>query len=138
MAKCSFLLGLMTGLLVLLSRTIAVEMNDIFTVQPGTRDGGCDDRAAVLDQWLEECIQSIYVTLQAMDQYEQQTKVRRALSTIFGIANRNRMGGRETARGSAFFRIKGTCGPFFFSFYVSLHHHLCIIVAPSSKGAPAN
>jgi hypothetical protein len=96
----------MTGLLVLLSRTIAVEMNDIFTVQPGTRDGGCDDRAAVLDQWLEECIQSIYVTLQAMDQYEQQTKVRRALSTIFGIANRNRMGGRETARGSAFFRIK--------------------------------
>ncbi|KAL2788776.1 hypothetical protein BJX66DRAFT_308231 [Aspergillus keveii] len=96
MAKCLFLLGLITGLLVLLPCTIAVEMNDIFTVQSGTGDGGCDDRADVLDQWLSECIQSIDVTLLAMDRYDRDVRVRRALSTIFGLRNSGRLGGSGT------------------------------------------
>ncbi|KAK4038077.1 hypothetical protein C8A01DRAFT_48254 [Parachaetomium inaequale] len=85
MAKHSFFLGLVTGLLALLPCTIAVEITDLFTVQPGARDGGCDDRAAVLDQWLSEGIDSIDVALNAIDEYRQDPRVRRAMSVIFGI-----------------------------------------------------
>ncbi|KAL2802027.1 hypothetical protein BJX63DRAFT_438263 [Aspergillus granulosus] len=106
MAKRSFLLGLITGLLVLLPYTFAVEITDIFTVQPGTREGGCDDRAAVLDQWLSEGIESIDVALNAIDQYNQDARVRRSMSAIFGIANTGRLGEPETSRAIAVGRVR--------------------------------
>ncbi|GKT58404.1 hypothetical protein ColTof4_12335 [Colletotrichum tofieldiae] len=106
MAKGSFLLGLITGLLALLSCTIAVEITDIFTVQPGTLDGGCDGRAAVLDQWLSEGIESLDVTLNAIDEYNQDPRVRRSMSVIFGIANSGRLGGANTPRAIAVKRVR--------------------------------
>ncbi|KAK8122175.1 hypothetical protein PG984_010845 [Apiospora sp. TS-2023a] len=87
MAKIAFLLGLAACLLHLLSRTIALEITDIFNVQPGASDGGCDDRAGVLDQWLSEGIESLDVALKAINNYRKDPEVRKSLSTIFGIRN---------------------------------------------------
>lgn len=94
MAKVSFSLGLITGLLALLSCTVAVDITDIFTVQPGgTNNGGCDDRPAVLDQWLSEAIESLDVALVAIDEYDQDPRVRRSMAAIFGITNSGRLRG---------------------------------------------
>jgi hypothetical protein len=108
MAKSSFLLCLITGLLAFLSRTIAVEITDIFTVHSGTNDGGCDARAAVLDQWLSEGIESIDVALTAIDEYNQEIRVRRSMSSFFGIANSGpaRDG---TPRSDAVNKVRGKC-----------------------------
>ncbi|KAK1980457.1 hypothetical protein LZ30DRAFT_750732 [Colletotrichum cereale] len=85
MAKESFLLVLITGLVALLSYTTAAEIWDVFTVQAGSRDGGCDDRMEVLDQWLSEASFSLDATLAGMDTYEQDPRVRRAMSKFFGF-----------------------------------------------------
>ncbi|GAW12854.1 hypothetical protein ANO14919_022250 [Xylariales sp. No.14919] len=66
MAKIPFLLGL-----TLLSRIVAVEIDDVFTVHPGPRDGGCDERLGTLDQWLSEAIESVDTALLAIDEYNQ-------------------------------------------------------------------
>ncbi|KAK3393388.1 hypothetical protein B0H63DRAFT_443635 [Podospora didyma] len=90
MEQHSFLLGrLLTALLVtLLSCAInALTIYDIFTAQPGTTDGACDSRAAVLDDWFTETSCSVVTALEAIDNYEQDIKVRRAVSAIFGISN---------------------------------------------------
>ncbi|KAF6823627.1 hypothetical protein CMUS01_10598 [Colletotrichum musicola] len=94
MAKALFLPGLIAALLAFLTcTTTAVEITDIFSVEDGTRDGGCDHRAAVLDQWLSETIGSIVEALNAIERYEQDIRVRRSMSAIFGIRN----AGRRTA-----------------------------------------
>ncbi len=88
MAKPFILLALVANLLSLLSCTVAdVEITDIFTVQPGASDGGCDSRAAVLDQWLSECLESLGVAISAIDEYDQDIRVRRSMSSFFGISN---------------------------------------------------
>ncbi|ORY65780.1 uncharacterized protein BCR38DRAFT_511258, partial [Pseudomassariella vexata] len=77
--------------LTLLSRTVAIEITDIFTVQPGASDGGCGDRVAQLDQSLSEGIESLDVALNAIDNYNNDIRVRRSLATIFGITNSGRL-----------------------------------------------
>lgn len=87
MAGRSFLLGLITGLLAFPSYTTAdVAITDIFTVQDGSRDGGCDGRMAVLDQWLSESLFSVATALESLDKYDQLPKVRKAMSIFFGIS----------------------------------------------------
>ncbi|KAL2150897.1 hypothetical protein VTH82DRAFT_5995 [Thermothelomyces myriococcoides] len=111
MAKRTSLLGLITGLLIVLSCTVALEITDIFTVQSGSKDGGCDDWAAVLDDWLTECIWSLDTTLDAIEQYNQQPSVRKAMSAIFGIANRGRISeGDGSSRAHAFTEVKNNIG----------------------------
>ncbi|KAL2872835.1 uncharacterized protein BJX67DRAFT_20775 [Aspergillus lucknowensis] len=105
MAKHSFLLALITAYLVLLPCTVAVDITDIFTVQPGSSDGGCDDRAAVLDQWLSEGIESLDVALNAIDEYNQDIRVRRSMSVIFGISNSGPLR-PNTARAVAVGRVR--------------------------------
>ncbi|KAH8585528.1 hypothetical protein B0O99DRAFT_154103 [Bisporella sp. PMI_857] len=97
MAKCSFLLGLITGLLALLPCTIAedIAITDIFTVQGGARDGGCDGREAVLDQWLSEGLESLDVALKALDEYNQRIEVRRSMDIIFGFRNQGPLRGED-------------------------------------------
>ncbi|RWA13178.1 hypothetical protein EKO27_g1887 [Xylaria grammica] len=87
MAKIPFLLGL-----TLLSRIVAVEIDDVFTVHPGPRDGGCDEQLGTLDQWLSEAIESVDTALLAIDDYNQDIRVRRSMSIFFGIANSGRLG----------------------------------------------
>lgn len=77
MAKHSFFLDLITGLLALSLYIIAVKITDLFTVQPAARDGACDDRAAAVDhvQWLSEGVDSsIDVALNAIDAYRQDSR----------------------------------------------------------------
>jgi len=67
MATLSFVLGLITALvLTFLPCTNAVDITDLFTVQPGARDGGCNGREAMLDQWLSEGIESVHIALAAI------------------------------------------------------------------------
>ncbi|KAH6856897.1 hypothetical protein B0I37DRAFT_351915 [Chaetomium sp. MPI-CAGE-AT-0009] len=102
MAKPFFLLGLIASLVVLLPCTIAVDIDDIFTLEPNLsdEDGGCSSRAAALDQWLTEASYSLDTALNAIDDYNQDIRVRRSMSVFFGIANSGRL--REnTARNDA-------------------------------------
>ena len=92
MARISFLLSLTTWLLSLLSPTLAVEIYEIFTVadRESATDGGCGNRMEVLDQWLSEGIESVDVTMIAIDEYRQRAAVRRAMTQFFGIPNNPR------------------------------------------------
>ncbi|KAI0205632.1 hypothetical protein F4808DRAFT_409742 [Astrocystis sublimbata] len=90
MGKISSLLSLTGAILSILSVTSAVDIDDIFTVQNGNNDGGCGSRAAVLDLWLSEGIDSLVVAIDAIDDYRNQPSVRRSMSVIFGIANNAR------------------------------------------------
>ncbi|KZL84644.1 hypothetical protein CI238_12874, partial [Colletotrichum incanum] len=85
MARNSFFLVMITGIAALLSCTTAAEIWDVFTVQGGSRDGGCDSRMEVLDQWLSEASFSLDATLVGMDTYDQDPRVRRAMSKFFGL-----------------------------------------------------
>jgi hypothetical protein len=87
MAKGPFFLGLITALLALLPCTIAegIDITDIFTVQRGSSNGGCDNRLVILDQWLSETINSIFTALAAIDEYNEEEEVRQSMSIIFGI-----------------------------------------------------
>jgi hypothetical protein len=109
MAKHLFFLGLIASLFVLLPRTIAVDIPDIFTLEPNLSDadGGCDGRADELDQWLTESIYSIDAALNAIDSYNQDVRVRRSMSVIFGITNSGRLGGPTTSRAMAVQAVKG-------------------------------
>jgi hypothetical protein len=79
MARHSFLLDLVIGLVTLLSYTIALEITDIFTVHDGSRDGGCDGYMQELDQWLSESSYSIATAVEALDRYDQDIRIRRSL-----------------------------------------------------------
>lgn len=108
MAKGFSLPGFVAVLLALLSCTIAVEITEIFTVQDGTREGGCDHRAAVLDQWLSETIESIDTALRAIDEYDQEIRVRRSMSAFFHIANQGRLR-PDSDKAAAVAQIRGEC-----------------------------
>lgn len=128
MAKVSFSLGLITGLLALLSCTVAVDITDIFTVQPGgTNNGGCDDRPAVLDQWLSEAIESLDVALVAIDEYDQDPRVRRSMAAIFGITNSGRLRG---ARAMAVETVRSKCWP--------LHNFHCLLLDTAANLSSAH
>lgn len=110
MGNLSSLLVLITGLLALLPCAIALKITDIFTVQSGNQNGGCDNRDTELEQWLSEAIDSIYYAVQALNTYDQDIRVRRAMSTIFGIANNGKLpGNQQSARYRAFDEVRGTC-----------------------------
>jgi len=89
MAKGSCILGLVTVFLALTPWTIVegVEITDIFTVQTGANNGGCDSRLGVLDQWLSEGIQSLDTALLAIENYNTLEEVRKSMSVVFGIAD---------------------------------------------------
>lgn len=88
MAKVSFLLGQITALaLMLWTIAEAIDITDIFTVQTGTNNGGCDARLTVLDDWLSEIIQSLDTALVAILDYNNDERVRKSMSVIFGIAD---------------------------------------------------
>jgi len=91
MAKGSFLLGLITGLLALLSCTIALDITDVFTLQPGAANiGGCDDRKATLNLWFSETIVSLRVTMDQLGDIDNINKgTRRAMAMFFGISSGN-------------------------------------------------
>ncbi|KAK0742157.1 hypothetical protein B0T21DRAFT_124691 [Apiosordaria backusii] len=88
MARISFLLGLTTCLLTLLPSTIGVEIHEIFTLpRTGTTNGGCGDRMNVLDQWLGESIRSVGVALDAINDYDNDARVRKSMAKFFRIHN---------------------------------------------------
>ncbi|KAL3425262.1 hypothetical protein PVAG01_02053 [Phlyctema vagabunda] len=98
MAKGSFLLGLIASLLTLLSCAAAVEITDIFTVQARADRGGCSTRADVLDQWLSEGIESIDQALLAIDDYNNDIEIRRAMFEFFGVVNRKNPSAAQQAK----------------------------------------
>lgn len=82
----------------ILDAVSCLDLNDVFTVQTGTDNGGCDahyDVAApdgtVLDTWQTECTSSIDLAQVAIDNYTMQTpkaqSVRNAMMVYFGIPN---------------------------------------------------
>ncbi|KAM7200806.1 hypothetical protein V8F33_003737 [Rhypophila sp. PSN 637] len=87
MAKISFLLGLATVLLSLVSTTIGADLkiDDLFTVQPGTSNGGCDSRKDVLNQWHAESVRSLNVAISVIDQWLDDFRVRESLDYFFGF-----------------------------------------------------
>lgn len=75
-----------------------LDLNDVFTVQTGTDNGGCDAHynvaapdGTVLDNWQTECTSSIDLAQVAIDNYLLQTpkaqSVRNAMMVYFGIPN---------------------------------------------------
>lgn len=90
MARPSFLLGLTTVLLSLVSTTFGEDqppkkINDILTVQRGENNGGCDNRITTLDQWVFESTKSIGGVLDVIGDWKTDDKVRDSLSVFFGI-----------------------------------------------------
>jgi hypothetical protein len=95
MAKLLFPLGVVTALLsVLLCTVSGVTLDQLFVVQSGGTEGGCDkyfNQAAkdgTLDDWLDEINFSLATAIDKIDEYNQDIRVRRALQTFFGIHNR--------------------------------------------------
>lgn len=94
MAKPSFLLGLTAVLLSLVSTSFGQEtpppeakkITDLFTLQPGGKNGGCDDdRIKVLDQWVSESTKSVKVALDALQDWLWDDRVTDAMNVFFGI-----------------------------------------------------
>ncbi|KAI2471680.1 hypothetical protein F4781DRAFT_90224 [Annulohypoxylon bovei var. microspora] len=97
MAKLHFPLGLVTVLLcVLLCTVSAVTLDQLFVVQSGSTDSGCDmyfDQASkegTLDEWLDEINYSLSTAIDIMDLYNQDVRIRRAVSTFFGVRNQGK------------------------------------------------
>ncbi|KDN70775.1 hypothetical protein CSUB01_09792 [Colletotrichum sublineola] len=96
MERSNFLLGLLAGLLLLLSCNAELLITDMFTVQSGSSDGGCDTRLnPVLDNWLSECTISLDKALEKMDDYGQEMAVRRSMSKFFGFKIERTIGNEE-------------------------------------------
>lgn len=96
MAKLPFSLGLATVIFTFILCTAQVNLDEVFTIQSGRTDGGCDrfyNQAAqtgVLDDWLSEISYSLDYALSAIEDYNGDIRVRRAMRTFFGIANTGR------------------------------------------------
>ncbi|OBT97835.1 hypothetical protein VE01_04980 [Pseudogymnoascus verrucosus] len=94
MARLLFPLGLVTALLIFLFRTVSgLSLNDLFIVQSGSTDGGCDTHfnqaaeSGTLDDWHTEITFALDLVVNRLDTYDQDIKVRRALQIFFGIRN---------------------------------------------------
>ncbi|KAI3333234.1 hypothetical protein F4824DRAFT_503269 [Ustulina deusta] len=75
MAKLPFSLGLATVIFTFILCTAQVNLDEVFTIQSGRTDGGCDrfyNQAAqtgVLDDWLSEISYSLDYALSAIEDY---------------------------------------------------------------------
>jgi hypothetical protein len=102
MAKIPWFICVAICLFALLSPTGALVIGDIFTVQGGNTNGGCDARIATLNAWRTECEYSLDEALLAIEDYGQTKKdakepgdqtalstraerVQAAMNTWFGI-----------------------------------------------------
>lgn len=106
MAKLFFPFGLVPVLLGVLLRTVSaqVTLNQLFVVQRGANDGGCDryfdqtTHTGTLDDWLDEINFSVAAAIDAIDQYDQDVRVRRAIQAFFGIRNQGRASANTRAK----------------------------------------
>ncbi|KAL7943681.1 hypothetical protein V8C42DRAFT_358930 [Trichoderma barbatum] len=97
MAKLSFPLGLVAVLISTILPTVSgITLNEVFIVHSGGSNGGCDqyfnqvDGSGTLDEWLEEINFSLSAAINAIDEYQNDPKVRKALNTFFGITSKNK------------------------------------------------
>ncbi|KAI0837650.1 hypothetical protein F5Y06DRAFT_270974 [Hypoxylon sp. FL0890] len=99
MAKLLFLLCLVTIILCVLSPTnSSVTLDQLFIVQSGGADGGCDkyfnqaSKDGTLDDWLEEINLSLATVFEKIELgvYNQDIRVRRAFESFFGVRNRGK------------------------------------------------
>lgn len=60
-------------------------MSEIFTIQGGAADGGCDAHENVFDDWLSEIHSSLQVALAAIDDYDHDERVRKSMKDLLGI-----------------------------------------------------
>ncbi|KAH8711252.1 hypothetical protein HC256_008066 [Beauveria bassiana] len=93
MAKLSGFGRLFAALLALqlLPWIVAVDISDIFTVQRGKVAGSCDGQMNLLNNWLAESTLSVEQALDAIDRYNSNLNVRKAMNTIFHIQNQGKM-----------------------------------------------
>jgi hypothetical protein len=78
---------------VLFCTVSGVNLDDLFVVQSGGSDGGCDkyfnqaSKTGTLDDWLEEIGFSLQVAIEKLDigEVNQDIKIRRALFTFFKV-----------------------------------------------------
>ncbi|KAM6476473.1 hypothetical protein HDV62DRAFT_247359 [Trichoderma sp. SZMC 28011] len=87
MAKLFFHLGLFPVLFSVLVYTVlgAPTLDQLFIIQGGTANGGCDAYTATMNNWLIEINYALQTTLAAIDKYETEPKVRAAFTTFFGV-----------------------------------------------------
>ncbi|KAK0755767.1 hypothetical protein N5P37_011641 [Trichoderma harzianum] len=88
MAKLFFHLGLFPVLFSVLVYTVlgaAPTLDQLFIIQSGTANGGCDAYTATMNNWLIEINYALQTTLAAIDKYETEPKVRAAFTTFFGV-----------------------------------------------------
>lgn len=106
MAKLFFPLSLAAVLLSALLCTVSgVTLDQLFAVQSGGSNGGCDkyfnqaSKDGTLDDWLEEINFSLAVAVDKIDvdEYNQDIRIRRALRTFFGVPNRGKATGNTAA-----------------------------------------
>ncbi|KFY91794.1 hypothetical protein V500_04460 [Pseudogymnoascus sp. VKM F-4518 (FW-2643)] len=96
MAKFLFPLGLVTVLSVLFRSVSGLSLNDLFIVQSGSTNGGCDTHfnqaaeSGTLDDWHTEITYALDLVVNRLDTYDQDIKVRRALQIFFSIRNQGR------------------------------------------------
>lgn len=113
MAKLLFPLGLVTALFGIYFRTVSgLSLNDLFIVQSGATDGGCDNyfdqasESGILDDWHDEITYALATAIDRIDTYNQDIKVRRALKIFFDIPSQGRASG---ARLDDIEKIASTC-----------------------------
>lgn len=87
MTKLFFHLGLFPVLFSVLVYTVlgAPTLDQLFIIQGGTANGGCDAYTATMNNWLIEINYALQTTLAAIDKYETEPKVRAAFTTFFGV-----------------------------------------------------
>ncbi|TRX94653.1 hypothetical protein FHL15_004425 [Xylaria flabelliformis] len=96
MKKFPTSLSLATAFLTLLSCTVAVNVDELFDVQGGKTDGGCDEfykrktQSGDLDNWVTEISYSVDASVTTIENYGQDPRVRRAMRAFFGIQNTGR------------------------------------------------
>ncbi|KAF3808299.1 hypothetical protein GCG54_00006920 [Colletotrichum gloeosporioides] len=101
MATNSFLLGLLAGILLLLSSIDVaradLEITDVFTVQRGgDSTGGCDARLdPLLDNWLTESLFSLTAAIDAVDAYDRRFEVRYAMLAFFSFEIQDTLGTKQ-------------------------------------------
>lgn len=87
MRRFRFFLGLI--LLLAADTALGIDLVDLFTVQTGTDNGGCDDLLKMLDDWHQECIDSLQTAIDAIVNYggdngDNGKRVQESLTQFFG------------------------------------------------------
>ncbi|KAI1345752.1 hypothetical protein F5Y01DRAFT_322793 [Xylaria sp. FL0043] len=81
---------------VLLRKAFCVTVDQLFVVQSGASNGGCDKyfdqvkKDGILDNWVEEINFSLSTAIDGLDLYNQDIRIRRAVQTFFGVRNRGK------------------------------------------------